>query len=431
MVRGVIILCWIGIFGLLPSSSTGLRLMLISEEMEIEIGKQVAKQAESEYGGVIFNHPRGKVFGEIGEKLAKQSVRKKIPYSFKVLAEAKILNAFACPGGPIYITQALLNKLDNEAELAFVLGHEIAHIDQQHSRKAINKALIVQLGGAIIFKGSSEDIKLAAGIGWNLLNRGYSRSDEKESDMIGVRFVAKGGYHPRGAIQALEKIGGERYRGLAKYLVTHPSTPDRIAAIRRQIEKEFSGEIFAQARPLPEAKVIEVAKKPIPAPEDRLPSYIITQEQAYRSWEGRGEAIRIGGNFSGQVRKGISLRIALVGFPKGDSERELTEITSRELSGYNSFLLCLPYKPEGFLPSPTYNGAFHLRIYPDFNKNNYRDQGEPWISKADFILVYGQRSSRANILLGWNLVILEDTKIKRIFSGKQLLSYRVILHPAL
>jgi Zn-dependent protease with chaperone function len=217
----------------------------LSEQDEIRAGQQVAAQAEKEYGRALpANDPRARRVRAIGMQFARLSTRKTIPYSYTVLQNDKVLNAFAAPGGPIFVTTKLLSTASNDAELAYVLGHETAHIDKRHIVKQVEKqqkaGLFVGIAGAILGRGGSGNtIGAIANIGWGVVSRGHSRADENQSDAVGVRWMSQLGYDPRAAITMLGKLdSGSRGGGLEKYLATHPAPKARQDAVRAQITKE-------------------------------------------------------------------------------------------------------------------------------------------------------------------------------------------------
>jgi predicted Zn-dependent protease len=210
--------------------------MLVSEKTEISICQDVAKQAEQEYGGVCTDEKLNARVESVGKKLVAVCDRKKIPYTFKIL-NTKELNAFACPGGPVYITRALLDKLKTDDELAFVLGHEVGHVSKQHSRKAINKALMANMLATALFSNKDKVVQQGAGIAWTIIDRGHSREQEYEADKCGATYAMKAGFKGAGAVDALTVIqkeaGGEgKQSGLNKLLSTHPPTPDRINRVK-------------------------------------------------------------------------------------------------------------------------------------------------------------------------------------------------------
>jgi hypothetical protein len=217
----------------------------LSEQEEIRAGQQVAAQAQKEYGRALpTNHPTQRRVRAIGMQFARLSSRKNIPYSYTVLQNDKVLNAFAAPGGPIFVTTKLVSTTANDAELAYVLGHETAHIDRRHIVEQVEKqqkaGIIAGIAGALLGRGGSGNtIGAIANVGWAVVSRGHSRKDENESDAVGTRWMSQLGYDPRSAISMLAKLDtGGRGGGLEKYLSTHPAPKSRQAAVQQQITKE-------------------------------------------------------------------------------------------------------------------------------------------------------------------------------------------------
>ena len=224
-----------------PASAALLAKM--SEEDEIRAGQEVAAQAEKEYGGVLsYNDPMSVRVRTLGAQFARLSTRKNIPYTYKVLNNDKVLNAFAAPGGPIYVTRKLVTTAANDAELAYVLGHETAHIERKHIVNAVAKQQKVGLGvgilGAILGRGKAGNvIGTATNVAFTLWRSGYSRKDEADADAVGARFMSRLGYDPRAAISMLGKLGGGG-GGLDKYLASHPAPEKRQATVQQQITTE-------------------------------------------------------------------------------------------------------------------------------------------------------------------------------------------------
>ncbi len=210
------------------------QLILIGRNQEIEIGKEVAAALEKEYG--VWDDPvQTRRIERIGRSLVAVCERKDMPYSFKILNERKELNAFTAPGGFIYITRALLEALESDDEVAFVLGHEIGHVAGDHIRKQLSQAIAGSILLDILTGGSSQLVRIGSDIMFSLYQSGYSRQHERDADTRGVRYMKAAGYNPVAAITALRKLGTERYRGLVKWFGTHPDVPSRIERIAQMI----------------------------------------------------------------------------------------------------------------------------------------------------------------------------------------------------
>lgn len=222
------------------------KLFSLSEEDEIKAGQQVAAQAEKEYGRALpASDPMSRRVAAIGRKFANLSTRRNIPFSYTVLQNEKVLNAFAAPGGPIFVTTKLVRTTTNDAELAYVLGHETGHIEQRHIAKSMAKQQKVGIGaailGAVLGKKGGGIAGTAVNATYALWQSGYSRSQESEADAVGVRLMSRLGYDPRAALTMLHKLdeeGGGGGGGLDKYLASHPAPAKRITAVSAQIQKE-------------------------------------------------------------------------------------------------------------------------------------------------------------------------------------------------
>lgn len=216
----------------------------ISDQEEIEAGRQMAQQAIKEYGQPLSpSDPRQQRVSRIGAMFARKAERKNIPYSYTVLQNDKVLNAFAGPGGPIFVTTKLIETAQNDAELAYVLGHETGHIEKRHIVKGAQKAQTLGIGAAIIggiLGGRSRGGNLIGGLvnfGAGLWQKGFSRKDESEADDYGVSAMSRLGFDPRAAVSMLGKLG-DGPEGLAKYLSDHPTSPARQKRVTEEIADE-------------------------------------------------------------------------------------------------------------------------------------------------------------------------------------------------
>lgn len=219
---------------LLLVTNASAQIILISRNQEIEIGKEVAAALERQYG-VWDNPEQTRRIERIGKSLVAVCERKDMPYTFKILNERKELNAMAAPGGFIYITRALLETLESDDELAFVLGHEIGHIAGDHIRKQLSQAMVGSLLLDILTGGASQIVRIGSDIMFALYQSGYSRQHERDADTRGVRYMKAAGYNPTAAITALRKLGSERYKGFVRWFGTHPDVPSRIERIARML----------------------------------------------------------------------------------------------------------------------------------------------------------------------------------------------------
>ncbi|MCT8338602.1 M48 family metalloprotease [Luteirhabdus pelagi] len=210
----------------------------LTTEEEIAIGLQSAPQMAEQYGGMHPDRQLQEYVDLVGEKLVTNTMASNTPYQFDfhLLSDSETVNAFALPGGQIFITYALYSKLENEDQLAGVLGHEIGHVLGRHSAERIAETEFWQT----ISQGASVGADaggLVAGIGQNVL-LGNGRDDELESDDLGVRFMINAGYEPREMIDVMEILkaaaGPNR---VPEFKSTHPDPDNRIEKIEEAIVK--------------------------------------------------------------------------------------------------------------------------------------------------------------------------------------------------
>jgi predicted Zn-dependent protease len=222
-----------------PITGEKQRVRLTPEE-EIALGRQLAPRMAAQMGGVVKG-PAAERVERIGQRIVERSSAAKTPYkyNFYVIADPRTVNAFALPGGQIFITQALLGLLESEHEVAAVLGHEVGHVLARHSAEHLAKQqLTQQLISAVIVGSGSYEAGQLANLAGSLINMKHGREDELESDSLGLQLTREAGYDPSAMIrvmQVLEKAsGGSRQPEFAS---THPSPANRIQRIREQLEK--------------------------------------------------------------------------------------------------------------------------------------------------------------------------------------------------
>ena len=212
----------------------------MTAEQEVALGRQLAPQMAAQFGGVSGSAGR-ELVSRVGARIVAQSAAAGAPYKFNfhLLADRKTVNAFALPGGQIFVTEALLGLLKTEDELAGVLGHEVGHVLARHSAEHLAKQKLTQsLIGAVAIGSGSYDTAQLAQLAGSLINMKHGRDDELESDTLGLRLMREAGYDPRAMIIVMQKLeqasGGSRQPEFAS---THPSPANRIARIREQLEK--------------------------------------------------------------------------------------------------------------------------------------------------------------------------------------------------
>jgi predicted Zn-dependent protease len=215
-------------------------LSLVSESQEIQMGQQASKEVAQSIGFYKDDKVQSYV-ADIGKRMAAESERPNLPWEFHVVDDAAV-NAFAIPGGFIYVTRGLMGVVNTEAELASVIGHEIAHVTHRHSVQQISKAQLAQLGLGIGSILSSDIAKFGqlAGAGLGLLFLKYGRDAENQADQSGLRYALQENYDVREmpkVFQSLSRIsqtgGGGR---LPEWLSTHPEPESRIKRTQKVLD---------------------------------------------------------------------------------------------------------------------------------------------------------------------------------------------------
>jgi predicted Zn-dependent protease len=209
----------------------------IGEQEEIDIGRDVAGRLLGA-APLMANDGVQRYVNHVGRWLASQTERPDLPWQFGVL-EAPQLNAFATPGGSVFITRGMLERMKSEAELAGVLAHEIAHVLRRHHLKAIQKGAQTALAGdalsqALANRSGANREKLIA-LGSEVFTRGLDKDDELEADRLGVAIAARGGYDAYGLPSVLQTLQAMNPQdsGLALMFKTHPAPAERLDALEK------------------------------------------------------------------------------------------------------------------------------------------------------------------------------------------------------
>ncbi|TDB65165.1 M48 family metalloprotease [Arundinibacter roseus] len=217
----------------------------LTPEEEIALGLQSASQMAAEFGGLYRDPETQQLIKRIGHKLVKNSDAARSPYQFDfhVLADPTTINAFAVPGGQIFITLGLLKQLKTEDQLAGVLGHEIGHVIGRHSAEQMAKQEMLKgLAGAasvaVSDPNSGASGAYMAQYIANMVNLKYGRDDELESDDFGVKYMIQTGYQPEALLDVMNMLeaasGGN---SPAEFSSTHPSPANRTEQIKASIAK--------------------------------------------------------------------------------------------------------------------------------------------------------------------------------------------------
>jgi predicted Zn-dependent protease len=224
--------------------------LALSPDQEVALGLQSAPEMAAQFGGLSEDRKGTRAVDDIGYQMAAigSAAAQGTPYKFEyhLLADPQTVNAFALPGGQIFITQALYDRLQTPGQLAGVLGHETGHVLARHSSEQMAKTSLVKgLSTSAVVAGSDQRGGLAAAAVSQFVGEfvllGYSRKDELEADKLGVRFMAQAGYDPRAMIEVmkiLEKASGGG-SGKPDFMATHPNPERRIEEIEKAIAEQF------------------------------------------------------------------------------------------------------------------------------------------------------------------------------------------------
>lgn len=250
----VVIIAYMGRTSTNPVTGQSQRVAMTVDQ-EIALGLQSAPEMAAQFGGLHPDAEAQALVDRVGTRLLArgfEGTELPYPFEFHLLADPKTVNAFALPGGQIFITAALFTRLETEGQLAGVLGHEIGHVIERHGAEHLAKQQLTQgLVGAVAVGasdpnspvGAQQAAMLAAMVG-NMVNLRYGREDELESDQWGVQLLIDAGYDPRGLIRVMEILrdasGGS---GQPEFMSSHPDPGNRIERIRAIIAELLPGGI--------------------------------------------------------------------------------------------------------------------------------------------------------------------------------------------
>lgn len=226
------------LFACAPAGN-GTLLNLLPESKEIEIGKSYIPYSIEEFDGLYPDRRVQEYVRSVGTTLAKHTERK-LPYEFFVVNSSQV-NAFALPGGPVFITRGLLLRLNSESELAGVLAHELGHINARHHAKFLEKQfginLLLNIGALLLGDKPYGQVLLQFGqIGGSLLALKFSRDQEREADAYAIKYTLRAGYDPYGIVRVFNIFERMEKSRPPEWLSTHPLPETRI----KEVEKELS-----------------------------------------------------------------------------------------------------------------------------------------------------------------------------------------------
>ncbi len=212
----------------------------LTTDQEIQLGLHSAPQMAKEYGGLYPDQEAQALVKKVGQKVVNNSIAKETPYryDYHLLRDPQTVNAFALPGGQIFITYGLFKLLKTEDQLAGILGHETGHVVGRHSAEQIAKHELTNGILTGIMAGTDPNMAQMASVVAHTVNMKYGRTDELEADRLGVRFMIDAGYNPYHYIEVMEILdkasGGQ---APPEFQSTHPSGPHRIEEIKEAIKE--------------------------------------------------------------------------------------------------------------------------------------------------------------------------------------------------
>jgi predicted Zn-dependent protease len=224
-----------------------LAITLVSVEDEIAIGRQANAQVRKQVPEMRDEQTIAYVRA-IGQRLVRQAPGPKYPYSFSA-ADYREINAFALPGGPVWIHRGVLHSATNESQVAGVLAHEIAHIAQRHAADQLTNATLTNLGLSLLSSilgnsGGAGAAQIAAGFLANGVFLKFSRDDEREADRVGLDILRRAGWDGRGMVELFEILRRESARdpgSVEVFFSSHPSPQDRIARLQADVKRRPGG----------------------------------------------------------------------------------------------------------------------------------------------------------------------------------------------
>ena len=243
---------------------------LFSKEQDVQLGKESAAEVEKKMK-VVDNSELQAYIGTVGKKLTSSADAGEFPYSFKVVVD-KSINAFALPGGPMYIHTGLLAAADNESQLAGVMAHEVSHVALRHGTNQASKQQMLQLPAMLVGQASGSGgllgtlSQLGINLGANSVLLKFSRSAETEADLLGTRLMHNAGYNPAelaNFFRKLETEGGNQNKLVEMFMASHPNPGNRVQAVQKEAKslptRTYNGET-GQFRSM-QALVAKVAGK--------------------------------------------------------------------------------------------------------------------------------------------------------------------------
>ncbi|NIP23313.1 MAG: M48 family metalloprotease [Phycisphaerae bacterium] len=214
-------------------------LMLMGEEQDVAIGKKYAPELEKQMGGKIKNAALQNYVSSVGQKVASVSHRRSWNYQFAAL-EDDMVNAFALPGGYIFITKGMLIELTTESQLASILAHETAHVVARDTAALMSREIGISiLLSAAVSNSSSSTARTAADLTRQIIGLRFSRRDEKDADLAGLDYMVRAGYDPNGMVETMQILQSQQKERPIEFFSTHPNPENRIGYLKSRINVRY------------------------------------------------------------------------------------------------------------------------------------------------------------------------------------------------
>ncbi|MCF7957121.1 MAG: M48 family metalloprotease [Phycisphaerae bacterium] len=235
-----------GVAGCQVNPATGKnQLVFISEKEEIALGLKAAPEFEKQFDGLVADATLQEYVKRVGAKVSAESDRK-IPYEFGLL-RSEIPNAFALPGGKVYVTTGLMRIMENERQLASVISHEIGHVAAMHSvsqlQRQMGSSVLLEIAQMAAGEEHAQAAKTVGALTFNVVNMKFSRTQEYQADSLGIRYMARAGYNPWGSVELLKilkSLSNEEGSRLGEMFQTHPLTQKRIEEATDIVTSKYS-----------------------------------------------------------------------------------------------------------------------------------------------------------------------------------------------
>jgi predicted Zn-dependent protease len=210
------------------------QLILVSPQQEKQMGEQYAKEVEKELGQSVKDQQLQNYIDSVGQKVARISHSPEVGFSYKAIDHNSV-NAFALPGGYIYITTGLLKELNTESQLAGVLAHETAHVTARHIAQQLTRDYLIGIGFSVAGSSVSSGAMGIADVVRQLEGMSFTREQEKQADEVGLDYLVKAGYNPYGMIETMETLQRQSNSRTIEFFSTHPNPENRIGYIQERI----------------------------------------------------------------------------------------------------------------------------------------------------------------------------------------------------